>query len=448
MQKTKLQKFFKAIAWILGVLFFLILALFTRVDRTDYREMEYYSKTINTLDTLSMLSSTGETWLSGWSKVNSTPESAVNLVGYKPRGEYDFVQDSTFIRSLAVSNGLSTVIFLNYELMIIHPILYYRIKEVINRDHPQVDFIYFTATHTHSGIGGYMPGLAGRLAFGGYDESVMQLMENKSLMAVRQSLASMDTTNIVYQISNTHELVGNRLKAEDPVDPYLRKLIFEKKNGEKGIFLSYAAHSTIHSSSFKGLSGDYPHYLTENLEQGDFDFSMFAAGAVGSHKPLARGNTPEHVQAYADSLYAQLDNEIKLSDEIKNHQTSFANFPLHLRKPHYRIAKNIRLRPYIFNSLFGETNAHFDVLLVGNILLISSSGEISGVFMEAWEKYAAERGLHLLITSFNGGYIGYITPDEYYDGPYYEARDMNWFGPYNGAYFDEIIKKIIEKTSK
>jgi hypothetical protein len=447
MQKTKLQKFFRALAWILGVLLFLVLALFTRVDRTDFREMEYYSKTLNILDTLSLPSSQGENWLTGWSKVNSTPESPVNLVGYKPRGKYDFVQDSTFIRTLTISNGHNTVVFLNYELMIIHPVLYNRIKEAIKRNYPQIDFVYFTATHTHSGMGGYMPGLAGSLAFGGYDEDIMRLMEKRSLLGIRESLSSLDTTTLFYQVANTQNLVGNRLKVDDPVDPFIRKLILEKKNGEKGIFLSYAAHSTIHDSKFKGLSGDYPHYLMDKLEQGDYDFSMFAAGTVGSHRPLAGGKTIEHVKTYADSLYLQMGKGIKVSDKINEHQISFTNFPLHLRKPHYRIAKNVRLRPYIFNSLFGETNAHFDVMLLGDLLLISSSGEISGVFMQAWEKYAQEQGLYLIISCFNGGYIGYITPDEYYDGPYYEARDMNWFGPYNGAYFDEIVRKIIDKAS-
>ena len=60
---------------------------------------------------------------------------------------------------------------------------------------------------------------------------------------------------------------------------------------------------------------------------------------------------------------------------------------------------------------------------------------------------AEENGLHLLITTFNGGYIGYITPDEYYNHNFHEVRDMNWFGPYNGAYFDEIIRGIIRTAA-
>jgi hypothetical protein len=78
--------------------------------------------------------------------------------------------------------------------------------------------------------------------------------------------------------------------------------------------------------------------------------------------------------------------------------------------------------------------------------MIASSGEISGVFYEKWEALAAEKNLNLIITTFNGGYIGYITPDELYDEHFHEVRETNWFGPGNGEYFDAMIQKIIEKT--
>jgi hypothetical protein len=89
-----------------------------------------------------------------------------------------------------------------------------------------------------------------------------------------------------------------------------------------------------------------------------------------------------------------------------------------------------------------------DFTQIGNLLLISSSGEISGVFYEEWEKLAKEKGLNLIITTFNGGYIGYITPDELYDEHYHEVRETNWYGPGNGSYFDQLVRKTIEKAGR
>ena len=409
--------------------------------------MEYYQESLDRLDTLRLKQSNGNFWLAGWSKVNSTPSTPVNLVGYKPRGKYEFVQDSSFIRSIVISNGKSQVAFLNYELMIVHPFLYHKIQDRIKKESLPFDHIYFTATHTHSGIGGYMPGFIGKIAFGGYDKEIVRMLEEKTVQALKNALEKKDTVNIFFQKMTTDTLVANRLIENDPVDPFVRQLIFQKKSGQKASLLTYSAHSTIMNSKFMGLSGDYPNYLSGIMEKKEYELALFAAGTVGSHKPLAGGKEPEHIVNYANTLYRHIQNEEDNMGLIQGYQLGVADFPLALRKAHYKIGKNVRLRPWVFNNLFGDTNAHFDLILLGNTLMISSSGEISGVFMESWEKYANDHGLNLIITCFNGGYIGYITPDEFYDEPLYEVREMNWFGPYNGAYFDEIIRKLVDKVN-
>lgn len=445
MSKTYLQRIFRVMAWILGILFFLGMFLITKVDRKPYQEMDYYKKTMSHLDTLSLMESSGSIWKAGWSKVNATPDTPASLVGYKPRGKYEFVQDSSFIRSIVVSNGQSQIAFLNYELMIVHPRLQLKIEEAVQQAGISLDHIYFTATHTHSGIGGYMPGLMGKIAFGGYDQNIMTMMAEKSILALQGALASQDTVSLIFQKSFTDSMVMNRLIKNDPVEPYIRQLVFQKNNGSKASFTTFSAHPTIMGSKFMGLSGDYPHYFSEKLEE-EFEVVLFAAGTVGSHRAIANGNSPQDVKDYGLNLSNQLHENLIQSDTIITPIVRNADLPLALRKAHYKIGKNVRLRPWVFNSLFGETNAHFDIVRLGNTLMVSSSGEISGVFMEAWEKYAEEQGLHLIITCFNGGYIGYITPDQYYDEKLYEVREMNWFGPYNGAYFDEIIRKIIQKA--
>jgi hypothetical protein len=63
-------------------------------------------------------------------------------------------------------------------------------------------------------------------------------------------------------------------------------------------------------------------------------------------------------------------------------------------------------------------------------------------------KLANQYGLKLIVTVFNGGYIGYITPDSLYDEHFHEVREMNWYGPGNGTYFDQLIRQIITKAGK
>ncbi|MDN3668741.1 neutral/alkaline non-lysosomal ceramidase N-terminal domain-containing protein [Echinicola jeungdonensis] len=434
----------KILAWSTGLLLLLALVLLKQVDWSPLEEQGYYQETMEAIDQLKWEQWENGYWMAGWSSVNVTPSDPVDLVGYKPRGEYEFVQDSSFVKVLVLGNGQQNIAFLNYELLIVHPFLAKSIQSEIKAHSPEIDHAYFTATHTHSGMGGYIPGLMGKIAFGGFDEEIVDMLAKKTIYGIQKALNSQDTVKISYKRTPAADFVANRFIASDPVDPFFRQLIFAKRTGERATFLTYAAHATCLSSKFMGLSGDYPFYLTHYLEE-EFDFAIFAAGAVGSHKPVPHGNDPKAIKTYARELDLILDDSIPKAKQVVPDNFSWGHFPLSLPEAHYRISDNIRLRPWVFNGLFGDTNAHIDLVRIGNTLLLASSGEISGVFYEKWEKMAKAKGLNLIITTFNGGYMGYITPDKYYNRHYHEVRDMNWYGPHSGSYFDAIISQIIQK---
>jgi hypothetical protein len=447
MPKAFIQRVFRLLAWVLGISFFLMMLFFTRVDRKAYQESAYYKETFDRLDSIEIANKDDYVFLAGWSKHNVTPENPINLAGYRPRGKYEYVQDSSYIRAIVVQNGESIIAFINYELMIVPPNLKKNIKTRLDQLNIPIQHTYFTATHTHSGMGGFMPGAIGRFAFGGHNKELVKNLEEMTISALNVALSKLDTAKMIFQKHETNKLIANRLIEENPIDPFFRQVIFEKLNGEKAALMTYSAHPTILNRKFMGLSGDYPHYLSKAVED-SMDLALFAAGTVGSHKPIISGNSIEDVLDYSQALFTQVKRGPMISDTLSKGPISFHALPLALRKAHYRIGKNVRLRPWLFNLLVGNTNPHFDIVLLGNTLFISSSGEISGEFMKDWEDYARIKGLNLIITCFNGGYIGYITPDKYYDYNLYEVRDMNWYGPYNGAYFNEIITTIIDKTKK
>lgn len=431
---------------LLGIFLFLILvALFTlkKVDRSPISEQDFYRETFANLENLAVEDGKGEAWVAGWGKANMTPKNPAQLVGYAPRGEYEFVEDSSFVKSIILGNGIQQIAWLNFELLIVHPVLAEAITQRVQQDFPEINQLHFTATHTHSGIGGYMPGPLGEFAFGGFDQKIVDLISEKSIVALKEAQSSLDTVSLSFRKSDAGLLVSNRFVKDGPFDPYVRQLIFTKKSGKKATLLTYSAHATCLSSKFMGLSGDYPFYLMKELEQEEYEFSIYAAGTVGSHRPMPMGNSPEDIRAYARSLDSLTRLKMTKFATIKNPRIKAGTLILKLREPHLRISDNIRIRPWLFEKLLGETNPHFDITLLGNTLIISSSGEISGVFYQKWEQLAEEKGLNLLITTFNGGYIGYITPDELYDEHYHEVREMNWFGPGNGHYFDELIRQII-----
>lgn len=443
-----MSRFFKILAWIFGVILLIGIATITTVDRSPIDEQNFYQETFSRLENTPWQGSYGEVWLAGWGKAIATPDQPAPLVGYAPRGPYEFVEDSSLVKAITLTNGKTTVAWLNYELLIVHPALAKAIEAGVANSGFAPDQLIFTATHTHSGMGGYMPGAMGKLAFGGYDQSFVDFMVEKSVSALQAAVSSQDTVSLSFRKVEAGKYVANRFIKDGPYDPFVRQLIFTKNSGQKASLFTYSAHATCLSSKFMGLSGDYPKYLTRALEDREYEFAMFAAGTVGSHRPLAPGNTPEKIQEYASSLDSAIWLRMTQFATLKNPRIAHSRLEIGLREPHLRITDNLRIRPWLFDYLLGDTNPHLDFTQIGNLLLISSSGEISGVFYEEWEKLAKEKGLNLIVTTFNGGYIGYITPDELYDEHYHEVRETNWYGPGNGSYFDGLIRKSIEKSSR
>lgn len=437
----------RVFAWVVAGLLLLGVATLTTVDRSPLEEKDFYKSTFDQLASSTWSSSSSTHWLGGWATVNVTPAQPAELVGYSPRGPYTFVQDSSHVKALTLSNGKSSVAWLNYELLIVHPQLADQVRARVQKAGISLNQLIFTATHTHSGMGGYMPGLAGSLAFGGYDEQVVEQLVAGSVRALQTALASQDTVTLAFKKTNTTNLVANRFVKGGAIDPYVRQLLLHRRDGQNATFITYSAHATALSSKFMGLSGDYPALLTQHLEEDEVDFALFAAGTVGSHRPLTQGNTPELVNAYAQAIDATLSadtSSIALQGEFL---LRTSKVDIVLGEPQFRVSTNLRLRPWLFRYLLGEVPAYLDITQVGNVLFVSSSGELSGVFYKEWDALAQEKGLHLVVTVFNGSYIGYITPDELYDSHYHEVREMNWFGPGNGQYFDRLIQEIIRKAT-
>ncbi|MHA7131811.1 neutral/alkaline non-lysosomal ceramidase N-terminal domain-containing protein [Algoriphagus namhaensis] len=440
-------KALKVLGWILLVLFLLALATLTIVDRSAIEEQDFYKNTFAKLDSLALDTELGEEWLAGWARTNMTPAKPAELVGYAPRGTYDYVADSSFVKAITLQNGKKRIAWLSYELLIVHPHLSEAVHRAIRSSSIAVDQIIFTATHTHSGLGGYMPGPLGELAFGGLDEEIVQLIAKQSVLAIELAISNEEEASLSYRKADAGEWVSNRFVKGGEKDPFIRQVIFRKKSGPQATLMTFSAHATCLSTDFMGLSGDYPFYLAQTLEQAEFDLVLFASGTVGSHRPNRPGNSLEDTQKYAQEVAKANQLYMTSYSTINQKSISTGRLNVELREPHLRVSDDIRLRPWLFRYLLGETNVHFDLTRVGNTLFISSSGEISGVFYETWEKEAQSKNLNLIITTFNGGYMGYITPDSLYDRHFHEVREMNWYGPGNGRYYDELIQEIIARVA-
>ena len=415
------------------------------VDYSGYEDKDYYLESSGAISLLKPDTSTSEIRI-GWSQQSITPAEPVRLTGLR-RTPYERIQDSVYLRTFAFSDGKQTVVLLIYDLWIIHPRLANTIRESVLENFNEVDHIYFSATHTHSSIGGWASGLTGSLIVGGNSEETLGFIREQTLESVKSALSDLQPARISFGESQTTGLIVNRLNRESgPIDETLRQLNFEKPDGERAGIYSYQAHTVFLSKDKNELSADYPSaFLPRAIQRDSLDMAAFLAGAMGSHTPVIedRDDSYEAMQAYGEHLAEFVDSSIKEPLDSLN-GLEFYQVPVQLPPATIRISENWKLKEGIFNSIMGNYPSEITVFRLGRILLIGIPIELSGEYNLELSKIAKDRGLDLVITCFNGTYLGYAPRDHYYNEvSKAETRSMNWYGPHSGSYFKQLIEEII-----
>ena len=442
-----------ALIW--TVIGLLIIATITVVDRVPYQQMSFYAEMNHRLDSLQgafRLTPDQDPLELGWAKVNMTPAQAVPLAGYGARDpkRMEGVQDSGYVRTVIFKKGKHKAAFITADLLIIHPEISRRVYEGLPPDW-HADQLFFSATHTHSGIGSWAPGLVGRLFSGRYDPEMVEFLSSRILKSLEAAGQQLRPGGLAYGDLVVDELVRNRVSPEGRVDSALRMLVLQRDSA-MGILNFYSAHATCLSDDFHLLSGDYPGALNQKLDADSaLQFAAFGAGAMGSMGLKTPGKTAlDCTDFMAEKLYEQVKLFLLLTNNATHDPSWIRSFRLKLplRQPRFKITKNLALRPSLFHQAFGSYEHHLSVLVLGKILLIGVPGDFSGELALPLYQKARDMGYQLVITSFNGDYMGYIIRDKWYDLPGYEARTMSWYGPDAGSYVSEVISRILDTVNE
>jgi len=385
----------------------------------------------------------------GWAKINITPFKPIPLAGYgKRKGKhYEAVHDSVFVRAIFIeNNGIKSAI-VSADLLIIPPTVSDLVKERVSETGLRFDQVYLGATHSHNSLGGWYNTLVGQLFAGEYNPKIEGIIADGIIQSIKNASKKTKAATVTFEKDEDRKDIKNRVIKGGKIEPFIRTLTFQTPS-EKALLTTYAAHSTILNAATLQLSRDYPGVLVDSLENYDVAFAMYMAGAVGSMAPIEFGtNDFDELNNQAMGVLKEIRSENEMEQQISKPSIYSMQLPLPLRKASPRILKNWALRPWVFKWLFGESPAFVKVLSIGNTLMIGLPCDFSGELMEDLDRYAQEKGLNLIITSFNGTYAGYITADKHFDFENYETFTMNWFGPYNGAYFSEVVRDIIDKVS-
>ncbi|AWV98703.1 neutral/alkaline non-lysosomal ceramidase N-terminal domain-containing protein [Arcticibacterium luteifluviistationis] len=438
---------------LLGLIAFLlvvVLSMVTYIDRTPYQEMPYYKAwKQNLIDLDISQESSNDSLKVGWAKINITPKDPIPLAGYgKRRGaSYSSVHDSVFVRTILLEKAGVKTAMIAADLLIVPPTVSELVKNKLTKTGLSFDHIYFGATHSHNSLGAWYNTLVGTLFAGKYDSEIEEMIADEMVNSILAADKQMATATVTFEKDLDNHDIRNRIIDGGKIEPYIRSLRFKTK--DKTAFLAtYAAHSTVLNASTVDLSRDYPGVLVDSLEKGSFDFAMYMAGAVGSMGPMEKGKTDfDEVNNQALGVLEEIYSENEFESVSENPEVLSFQISLPLRKPSARLTENLAFRPWVFKWLFGDAPSFIKVLKIGDNLMIGMPCDFSGELMESLDSYAKAKGLNLIITSFNGTYAGYITADEHFDTETYETFTMSWFGPYNGDYFSEATKDIIDLVS-
>lgn len=442
----------KGFLTLLGIILVLGNISIQRLDRKPYQKQPFYPAMISRIDSLSEKLLTPETnavLMAGSSKVNITPALPIPMAGYgarDPKGA-DAIHDSSFVRTLVLKSGQNRVAIVSADLLIIHPELAKAVYQSIGT-HWKPEEIYFCATHTHSGPGGWAPGIVGELFAGKYDPKVVEFLAGRITRSIELAEIDLDTAAIAFGEMRVDDLVLNRLvKEKGIVDPWFKSL-WINKNEELGAILAYSAHATCFGQQHHELTGDYPAYLQNGiLADSLLDFTVFTAGAVGSMGPVYDSLSDGQ---QANEMAAELAQQLKFYQMLAYYdwqQPTPQSFKINLDlpRPQFKISQNLALRPWLFEWAFGNYPHHISGIKLGQTLFLGLPGDFSGELAVQLYEHARSKGVNLVITSFNGDYTGYIIRDNWYDLPKYEARTMSWYGPDAGSYFSEIVTRIIDE---
>ncbi len=433
------------------VVLFIGIALLAPIDRKQLEEQPFYSEMMERLSETSMERHPAASSLKvGWATVNITPDSAMPMAGYKPRDAFEKVHDSLFVRILALDNGNMNTFIISADLLLFPKDLKESIERKLQETTLSSDFLYFSATHTHNGLGGWDDTLLGQFSVGEYHEEWIESRATAIIEKMVSAKARAKKASMAYWEKDARKFVMNRLDECSKFDGKLRGIKIVREDGTSAVLSTFSAHPTNISSESLSLSGDYPAEIMEELALLDYNFSIFLAGMVGSHKLNTPSNkafslTETTGESLAEKIVNSCDDTYTDDILITTSNIQVAHGPSQLR-----ISKNFKLRDWVFRRVAQPLEAEIVVLGFDDILFMGTSSDFSGEIYveEKLEAYSHAAGKKLIVTSFNGNYTGYITDDSHYEeSSAEEVHTMNWVGPYYGAYYTEIMKQLIDKSA-
>jgi hypothetical protein len=336
------------------------------------------------------------------------------------------------------------VVIVGADLLIMPPNIIDEVSQFLSLKGIQRSQVFYSATHSHSSLGGWGPGFIGEQFAGVENKNISKWLVQQISKAVTTAIEDLHPATIGSGCFNASTYTRNRLMGESGTkNDDFGYIFIQQIGGKKAIIGSFGAHSTTLGAGNMEVSADYPGYWERRMENTSADLAIFCGGSVGSQSPAVEGkgfDRPKLIgEALADSLNSKL-NQVIMEDKV-----SFAAASLKVQLPpyHIRLTTKINLTTYLSEKLMPlPANVYLQALRIGKMVWITTPSDFSGEYALQIKNSLAAKGFNANVSSFNGSYVGYIIPGRYFYLDEYEPKIMGWFGPNMGEYAMDLIGRI------
>jgi hypothetical protein len=382
----------------------------------------------------------------GIAEVDITPAPGHALAGFVRWGGYQTVDTRCFARALTLANGAVTVTILTADLLLINAAMADAVRA---RAGVRPEEIFFAATHTHSGPGGWGSHPLEWMFAGAYDNAYFERLADQLAEAVRRSRSGLVRAELGTAAIDAPGLQANRILRGGPTFDRVTALSVRAVGSDRPfcVLAVFGAHATVLRS--KMLSADYPGALTAELRRSTGgEMAMFAAGAVGDASPIrpAASSQAESARILGAKLAAAIAPAIASSRYEPEPRIGSAHLTVDLPVPRVTVAHDWRLSP-LCTFWMANRRTHLHALRLGPAVLVGMPGDYAGHLARRLVTEAERAGSTLIPTSFNGDYRGYFTSHQVYDERgCYETRTMNFYGAWSGDYLTEIAQELVVRV--
>jgi neutral ceramidase len=428
-------------------------------DKISYEDKPYYKKALSAIERHERCSSHGSMigrFEAGWSSRLITPPVGTPLAGFGARkGKPSTgVHDELFVKALAVSDGIDTAVIVGTDMLIIPENIADSVRtRVSEQTKLTANEILFNASHTHSGPGAFASGLASRFVNGPYNRKIYDLLAEAFTEAIVEAYQSLEPAKVTYGSVDAPEYIQNRTRKGGVVDSELSYMLVEQEDRDRCFVISYSAHPTVLGADNMQFTGEYPGFLVRHIMEQTGAEAIYLGGSVGSMspRPPERDDSFDRCRAMGVALADKVLEAIRDAPPFRD-KVDVASIGLSIELPPFqvRLNKNWCLSKFLFPILGIDKDGWMHAVRIGDVALVGTPADYCGEISVDLKSWAQNRCIDLWVLSFNGDYVGYISPDKYYydtdeKGGYgYERGIMSWIGPDQEAFTVSLIIRMID----